>query len=194
MLNLVWTFLARRTAPLRLPRREQPPAALDRSTDVRILAFYATAGDIRADGHELICYSVQNARSVRLDPPVEALRPALTRCIEVDPARGNRYRLIAEGFDGREVSEGLEIRVRPALPWITFFAASHKEIQRGDAVTFCYGVKYADSVELQPLAWKLDPVAGNCARFYPKLTREYTLVARGAEGATDQAKFTVTVK
>ena len=84
--------------------------------------------------------------------------------------------------------------MKPALPSILFFAVSHKEIQRGDAVTLCYGVAHADSVELQPVGWKLAPIARNCARFYPKSTRDYTLVARGTEGLTDREKFTVGVR
>jgi len=38
------------------------------------------------------------------------------------------------------------------------------------------------------------PIAKSCARFYPKLTRAYTLVARGTGGITDEEKFTVGVK
>lgn len=172
-----------------------PPAdPVDRSTDVQILAFYATAAEIREGDDELVCYSVRNARTVRMDPPAEGLRPSLSRCFRIEPRQDSRYTMIAEGFDGREVSASFSIRVKPPLPWIAFFAVSHKVIRRGDAVTLCYGVEHAHAVELQPVGWKLDPVPKNCARFYPKVTRRYALVAFGAEGRTDRQRFTVGVQ
>ncbi len=194
LLHLSSTYLARRS-PLQL---QHPARAVESLrghwSGVRILAFYAREGQIRAGDRDLICYGVENARSVRMEPPVEELRPALTRCFEAAPLRNTRYELFAEGFDGGRTTEAFEIQVRPALPSILFFAISHKEIVKGDAVTLCYGVMHADAVILQPIGWTLDPVAKNCARFYPKLTCDYTLVARGAEGATDRESFTVRVK
>ena len=161
---------------------------------MKILSFYATAGEIREGDPEIICYGVQNARAVRIEPPIEQLNPALTRCFWAEPHGNSRYKLVAEGFDGGQVSESFEVRVKPALPSILFFAVSHKEIVRGDAVTLCYGVAHTDSVELVPIGWSLAPIAKNCARFYPKITHNYTLVARGVEGRTDREKFTVKVK
>lgn len=174
--------------------RERTGGVVDRSADVKILAFYGTAGEIREGDRELVCYGVQNARAVRMEPPIEALTPALTRCFWADPHGNTQYKLMAEGFDGRQVSESFAVRVKPALPSILFFAASHKAIQRGDAVTICYGVAHADSVELKPIGWELPPIARNCARFYPKITRDYTLVAHGTEGLTDRQEFAVGVR
>lgn len=200
LLHLGWTWLHRRDANQRMTRasvtarQRAAGGVIDRSTDVKILSFYATAGEIRDGDPEIICYGVQNARAVRLEPPLEQLTPALTRCFWAEPHRNSQYKLVAEGFDGRQVSESFKVRVKPALPSILFFAVSHKEIVRGDAVTLCYGVAHTDSVELAPIGWSLAPVAKNCARFYPKITHNYTLVARGVEGSTDQERFTVKVK
>jgi hypothetical protein len=73
-------------------------------------------------------------------------------------------------------------------------AVSHKEIQRGDAVTLCYGVAHASTVRLDPIGWSLAPIAKNCARFYPKATMKYTLVAGGAGGLLETDHFSVKVK
>ena len=192
LLNLSWTFFQRRDVPHR--GRRASAGVVDRGTALKILSFYATSGEIRDGDREIVCYGVENARSVRMEPPVEELRPALTRCFAVEPHENTRYRLIADGLDGRQAQESFEVRVKPALPYILFFAVSHKEIQRGDAVTLCYGVAHSDSVELQPIGWSLAPIAKNCARFYPKVSHNYTLVAHGAEGFTDKERFRVGVR
>ena len=59
----------------------------------------------------LLCYSVINATAVRLDPPVEKVWPAMSRCFDVTPARSTRYTLTAEGAEHRTVSESIEIAV-----------------------------------------------------------------------------------
>ena len=33
----------------------------------------------------VLCYSVRNAKSVRIDPPVAGLAPSFARCISVEP-------------------------------------------------------------------------------------------------------------
>ena len=50
---------------------------------------------------------------VRLDPPVEKVWPAVTRCFEVTPDRSTRYTLTAESAEHTTVSESFEIAVRP---------------------------------------------------------------------------------
>lgn len=199
LFNLGWTLLQRHDSTLRMQRAQKSNLArsvgvVDRSTGVKILSFYATAAEIRDGDREIVCYGVQNARSVRMEPPIESLTPALTRCFWAEPHQNIRYTLIAEGLEGDRVEESFNVRVKPALPSILFFAISHKEIQRGDAVTMCYGVAHANSVELQPIGWHLAPIAKSCARFYPKVTRDYTLVASGAEGLADKEKFRVAIR
>ena len=79
---------------------------------VKILQFYSRSGKIAGGGKSLLCYGVVNAAAVRLDPPVELVWPALSRCFEVAPAKTTRYRLTAEGQDHTTVSESLEIVVQ----------------------------------------------------------------------------------
>jgi hypothetical protein len=54
---------------------------------VKILQFYARDGVVTEGEKTVLCYGVSNARSVRIDPPVEGVGPALTRCVEVQPKR-----------------------------------------------------------------------------------------------------------
>lgn len=78
---------------------------------LRILGFAATPGVIRVGGHASLCYGVNGAKSVRLEPPVEEVWPALTHCVEVSPRRDTEYKLIAEDAAGQTVSENFVLKV-----------------------------------------------------------------------------------
>jgi len=92
------------------PKVEQDPLA-KYGNQVKIVQFYAGASAIAPGGKALICYGVVNAKEVRLDPPVEEVRPVMSRCFYVMPAHTTRYTLTAEGADHKPVSESLEITV-----------------------------------------------------------------------------------
>jgi hypothetical protein len=79
--------------------------------NVKILQFYGPR-EIAPGGKALVCYGVVNTIAVRLDPPVERVWPALSRCFEVTPATSTRYTLIAEGKENTRVSESIEIAVK----------------------------------------------------------------------------------
>src|ERR1035438_1682905 len=52
---------------------------------VKILQFYAREGNLTEGSPTVLCYGVLNARAVRIDPPVEGVSPALSRCVEIAP-------------------------------------------------------------------------------------------------------------
>lgn len=166
----------------------------DRDTSLRIMQFYAASAEVVDGDRNLLCYGVRNAATVRIEPAVEELSPSLSRCFWTEPHQDTAYRLVATGSDGREISQGFQVRVVPAPPRIVFMAVSDKQIRAGDPVTMCYGVTHADAARIEPIGWTLAPVAKNCVRFYPKATLQYTLVATGDAGRTDSEKFTVKVK
>lgn len=78
---------------------------------VKIVQFYSNTYTIATGGKVLLCYGVMNAKAVRLDPPVEKVWPALSRCFDVAPRSTTRYTLTAEGADHQAVSESQEITV-----------------------------------------------------------------------------------
>ena len=94
-----------------------PPAAVDPlakyGSEVKILQFYTGSGEIAKGSKALLCYSVVNATVVRLDPAVENVWPAVSRCFDVAPARSTRYILTAEGADHKTASETVEVVVKP---------------------------------------------------------------------------------
>ena len=116
-----WVMIGRRVENRRIEERDQRlRAAAERAlppelsgTEVKILQFYAMPGELRAGEKGKICYGVLNARAVRMEPAVEELRPALSRCFEIRPRASTRYTLTAEGNDGRLVSESFVLKVAP---------------------------------------------------------------------------------
>ncbi len=79
--------------------------------ELKILAFYASPGRINPGQKASLCYGVNEAKSVRLDPPVEEVWPAYTRCIQVSPAKDTEYKLTAEDAAGHSVSQKAVIQV-----------------------------------------------------------------------------------
>jgi hypothetical protein len=79
---------------------------------LKILSFYAAPAVIRMGEHANICYGVNGAKTVRMEPAVENVWPALTRCVQVSPRRDTEYKLIAEDGAGRAVSQSFVLRVR----------------------------------------------------------------------------------
>ena len=78
---------------------------------LKILAFYASPGAIRRGDHALICYGVNEAENVRIEPPVEQLHPALSRCFQVSPDRDTDYKLTAQDRAGHMITQSLSIKV-----------------------------------------------------------------------------------
>jgi hypothetical protein len=79
---------------------------------LKILDFYATPGAIERGQHATICYGVNAAERVRIDPPVEELHPAVSHCLDVAPSEDTNYKLTAEDRAGHSVTASLSIHVR----------------------------------------------------------------------------------
>ena len=161
---------------------------------VKILHFYAGTGEVVRGEHAVVCYGVQNAKAVRLEPPVEAIKPSLNRCIAVEPSRDTTYELRVTGEDGAEVSASFTIRVVPPPPRILFVVINKLELRRGEPLAICYGVKNATEVRLDPIGMRLQPSEKRCFQTLAGASLTYTLTATSAEGKTDSEKFRVTVK
>ena len=83
---------------------------------VKILRFYATVGALFPGGKAQLCYSVENAKIVRISPAVESSYPSPGRCIEIHPEHTTHYTLQAEGFDGRVATRSITLSVQDR-PW-----------------------------------------------------------------------------
>ncbi len=78
---------------------------------VKIMGFYASPATVRAGEKTLVCYSVSNAKSIRIEPYLEDVKPALSRCIEVRPNATTEYKLTAVDSKGKEITESFSLRV-----------------------------------------------------------------------------------
>ena len=64
---------------------------------LKILMFYANPPVIRSGEKTLLCYGVSNATAVRIEPNVDGVGPAISRCVEAHPRADTTYTLTAEG-------------------------------------------------------------------------------------------------
>ena len=78
--------------------------------ELKILNFYGTNA-IRRGEHGTICYGVYGAKSVRIEPPVEKLQPAVAHCLQVLPSVTTEYKLVAEDGTGHTATKELTIQV-----------------------------------------------------------------------------------
>lgn len=180
-------------APAPAPKPAGEPAA-----EVKISQFYANTGVVEQGTPITICYGVENARTVRIEPPVETLKPAVSRCFSVTPDRGATYTLIAEGSDGKTVTATFRVNVkgrtaaRPEL--VQLFGSSSSEIQAGQPATLCYTVDDATSLRIEPGVQTIKDLHSGCVLVRPNESTVYTLTAAAADGRTESRKLTITVK
>jgi hypothetical protein len=172
------------------------PAAERTSDDpVRITQFYATKPAIPSGEDALLCYGVENAVAVRITPPVEQLRPALSRCFTIAPKQTTTFTLTAEDRSAKTSSQSVTVTVIPPLPHFTDLSISSKEVTPGESVTFCFKASNAVAVRGGPGSFRLGGSTTNdCLVDHPKKTTSYRIVIEGAGGQTDDAKITVTVR
>ena len=203
---LAWVFVSRAIGTTRWARQHpaagEPNRAFDRiygGTDVKILQFYAREASVTEGAKSVLCYGVLNARSVRIDPPVEGVSPALNRCVEIAPEKDTRYTLTAEGNDGRTVSETFVLGVTPdqeTLPRITTFGISKKERDYTGKWIFSltYAAQNPEEVSIEPPVFR--PLHRSpMGSFYvaPERTTTYTLTVTGKRGHKTQRSVTVEV-
>ncbi|MFB3828319.1 MAG: hypothetical protein ACE15B_16240 [Bryobacteraceae bacterium] len=173
-------------------RPSKPPAASP-GDGLRILQFYASQGEVASGGNVTICYGVENARAVSIDPPVSRISPAVNRCIEAAPRQTTTYTLTAEGEKGERVNSSFTVKVRPRAPYIVSVDLSEAEIARGGFLTMCYSVRDATGARLEPGGLALPASERHCLRLAPTRTTDYIFTASGP-GGKDQEKFTITVR
>ena len=80
---------------------------------LKILDFYATPTTVRLGQKALICYGVNAAASVQLNPQVEQLHPAISHCFQVAPHRDTEYKLTVADYAGHTLTQSVAIQVLP---------------------------------------------------------------------------------
>ena len=77
-----------------------------------ILNFYAAPGFVQRGESLQLCYGTSNAKSVRIDPGIGDIRPAVSRCIRVTPKKTTTYTLIAEDSAGHTKTATVVVQVQ----------------------------------------------------------------------------------
>jgi len=165
---------------------------------VRILQFYARDGQLIEGRTTVLCYGVLNAKSVRIEPPVEGISPSLNRCVEISPAHETKYTLTADGNDGKTVTASFTLPVVPdteMLPRIKTFAIERRGTDQGrQFFVLAFTVENAETVDIDP------PVLPTLhksplGRFTvaPDKTTTYTLIVTGKHGHKAKQQLKVVV-
>ena len=82
-------------------------------TELKITQFYASKQEADRGETVLVCYGVENARSVRIEPAIDDHLPPLpAKCIPFAPHRTTTLKLVAEGEKGGEATESITVKVR----------------------------------------------------------------------------------
>jgi hypothetical protein len=80
---------------------------------LKILDFYAAPATVKRGAQTNLCYGVTGAKTVRMEPAVDAVWPAVTRCVQVSPKKDTEYRFIAEDGAGHSVTNTIAVKVKP---------------------------------------------------------------------------------
>jgi hypothetical protein len=114
-----WTIFSRWNEPREADRAaKQAEAQADKTVvdrlgggKLKILQFWAEPGAVRHGERALVCYGVANAKSVRIEPHIEDVGPALSRCLEVFPKHTTEYKLTAVDAQGHSATGSIVLRV-----------------------------------------------------------------------------------
>lgn len=187
---IVAIFLAAcsQPAPPAKPQSTPPPAP------VRILQFYATPAKPPKGEKTLVCYGVENATELRLDPPIEKVWPALTHCFYLFPVKRVTYTLTAVR-GAEQVSQSIVIQPGPPAVRLLQTSISAAEVAKGQRVTVCFTAVNAVSVTIRPGEW-IPPHSNGvgCAGDQPEQSTIYTVTATGEGGDVASQKLPVKVK
>jgi hypothetical protein len=177
------------------PGCSRPEAPAPKAAEpVRITQLYTSASNIAKGEKALLCYGVENAKTVWLEPPRQELSAALSRCVEVTPDATTTYTLTAEGADGKSASKSLTVPVGPRLAKIVNVNVTSLTVKPGEPVEICYTVEGARSVTIEPVHFTGGSKPKGCVTDQPRKETTYVVTAIGSGGDKDQEKVTVKVQ
>ena len=114
-----WTFYSRWSYARHAEQARQQQEASDaRKTiemlgggQLKILDFYASPAAVKQGGQTILCFGVNGASSVRIEPHVEDVHPALSHCMQISPGADTEYQLVAEDAAGHRVTQSVAVKV-----------------------------------------------------------------------------------
>lgn len=77
-----------------------------------ILGFYADPASVHRGDTVDLCYSVSNAKTVKLEPQPHPVWPAFSHCVQVMPQKTTSYTFTAQDGAGHTKVAKVEVQVR----------------------------------------------------------------------------------
>ncbi len=142
----------------------------------------------------MLCYGVENADAVTLDPPVDRVWPALAHCIEVSPAKGTTTYTLTASQGAAKVSQSATVTPGPPRLHIIEVSINKLEVARGETVTVCYKARNASDVTIRPGNYLLHRPDSGCVADYPAADTTYVVTAVGPGGQQDSERVTAKVR
>jgi hypothetical protein len=80
--------------------------------ELAFTTFEASDATVKRGQTTQLCYGVVNAKTVKLDPPVEAITPSVRHCMDIAPKKTTTYTITADNGAGQTKSVSLTVRVQ----------------------------------------------------------------------------------
>lgn len=118
---VAYTFYARRQADANAQAeiaakqqeaRKRTVDAVFGNGEIKFTGMSLDATSVKRGESAQLCFGVENAVNVKIDPPVEQLKPTYQHCIQVTPKRTTTYTITADDGKGHSKSQSLELKVR----------------------------------------------------------------------------------
>ena len=152
----------------------------------KIASFSVDPSAIAANGQAQLCYEVENADSVRIEPNIGERKPASKECLSVTPGETLTYTLTAFAKDGTTTSQNVTLNVEPlpAQAEIVQFRVDRQDGPNDVRFRLCYEVRNATHAEIDNNVGSIVLNRPNCQQVTPQQTTTYTLSATGPDGRT----------
>ena len=94
-------------------RREDDRLAVEQlgGSELAIRSLYVSPRAIHPGESAQLCYDVANAKTVTLNPPIAAVWPSHSRCLNLSPRITTTYTLTIKDAAGKTVSQSVELPV-----------------------------------------------------------------------------------
>jgi hypothetical protein len=120
-LYVAWVFYSRyqgnkeaaaRIAAEQEAKRQAAVHAVFGSGEIRFTAFSVDDSVLRSGQSTELCYGVENATTVTINPPIAPLKPTYHSCVEISPKKTTTYTITASDGKGHTESKSLTLPVR----------------------------------------------------------------------------------
>lgn len=158
-------------------------------TTARIVSFTVDPATVPANGQAKLCYEVEDAGYVLIEPNIGEKKPASKECLPVTAEQTTTYTLKAFGSDAKEITQQVTLNVETAPPMaqIDRFEVLRENGPGGESdVQFrlCYEVRNAAHAEIDNNGGEVVLDQNHCQQISPEGIITYTLSATGLDGRT----------